>query len=61
MVAAKGNQAAVATRLSSPGLTGRPSTPRPLVLDSGASEYWIPAFAGMTAGVSERLMVGTLK
>jgi hypothetical protein len=35
-------------KLSSPGLTGRSSTPR--LLDSIASfpTYWIPAFAGMT-------------
>jgi hypothetical protein len=33
---------------SSPGLTGRSSTPRLLVSISGSLEYWIPAFAGMT-------------
>ena len=36
------------TPLSSPGLTGRPSTPRPIGLNSGFPAYWIPAFAGMT-------------
>ncbi|SDN64173.1 hypothetical protein SAMN05444050_2054 [Afipia sp. GAS231] len=36
------------TPLSSPGLTGRPSTPRPLGSISGFPAYWIPAFAGMT-------------
>jgi len=36
--------------LSSPGLTGRPSTPRPIGLISGFPAYWIPAFAGMTSG-----------
>jgi hypothetical protein len=40
----------VQTPLSSPGLTGRPSTPRPLDLISGFPAYWIPAFAGMTSG-----------
>src|SRR5450432_538259 len=35
---------------SSPGLTGRSSTPRRLGSTSGALEYWIPAFAGMTTG-----------
>jgi hypothetical protein len=34
---------------SSPGLTGRPSTPQHLVFSCGALGYWIPAFAGMTA------------
>ncbi|MGY4430450.1 hypothetical protein ACVWWO_002927 [Bradyrhizobium sp. F1.13.1] len=34
---------------SSPGLTGRSSTPRLLGLSRTVSEYWIPAFAGMTA------------
>ena len=29
-----------------------PSTPRGLVSISGALEYWIPAFAGMTAGAN---------
>jgi hypothetical protein len=33
---------------SSPGLTGRSSTLRTLVLITDALEYWIPAFAGMT-------------
>ena len=37
------------TPLSSPGLTGRPSTPRLLGLISGFPAYWIPAFAGMTS------------
>jgi hypothetical protein len=32
------------TRLSSPGLTGRPSTPWPLGSFAAALEYWIPAF-----------------
>ena len=35
---------------SSPGLTGRSSTPRPVDLNSGFPAYWIPAFAGMTSG-----------
>ena len=34
--------------LSSPGLTGRPSTPRLLDSISGFPAYWISAFAGMT-------------
>jgi hypothetical protein len=38
------------TPLSSPGLTGRPSTPRLLGLNSGFPAYWIPAFAGTTSG-----------
>ncbi len=38
------------TPLSSPGLTGRPSTPRPIGLTSDFPAYWIPAFAGMTSG-----------
>ena len=38
------------TPLSSPGLTGRPSTPRPIASPSGFPAYWIPAFAGMTSG-----------
>src|SRR2546429_448554 len=33
---------------SSPGWTGRSSTPRRLGSCSSALEYWIPAFAGMT-------------
>jgi hypothetical protein len=37
------------TPLSSPGLTGRPSTPRPIGLISSFTAYWIPAFAGMTS------------
>ena len=37
------------TPLSSPGLTGRSSTPRPIGLIAGLPEYWIPAFAGMTS------------
>jgi hypothetical protein len=36
------------TPLSSPGLTGRPSTPRLLDSSTGFPAYWIPAFAGMT-------------
>ncbi|MEH2614139.1 hypothetical protein V1293_006428 [Bradyrhizobium sp. AZCC 1693] len=36
--------------LSSPGLTGRPSTPRPIGPTTGFPAYWIPAFAGMTNG-----------
>jgi hypothetical protein len=35
---------------SSPGLTGRPGIPERLVRIADALEYWIPAFAGMTAG-----------
>ncbi|MET4201264.1 hypothetical protein ABIA95_004593 [Bradyrhizobium sp. LA8.1] len=31
------------TPLSSPGLTGRSSTPQPLGSSRTASEYWIPA------------------
>ena len=38
-------------QLSSPGLTGRPSTPRPLGHSLASLEYWIPAFAGMTSCV----------
>src|SRR6185369_14464003 len=38
------------TPLSSPGLTGRPSTPRLLDSIAGFPAYWIPAFAGMTSG-----------
>jgi hypothetical protein len=37
------------TPLSSPGLTGRPSTPRLLGLITAVPAYWIPAFAGMTS------------
>jgi hypothetical protein len=37
------------TPLSSPGLTGRPSTPRLLGVNSAFPAYWIPAFAGMTS------------
>ena len=36
--------------LSSSGLTGRSSTPRPCGSIAGACVYWIPAFAGMTSG-----------
>ena len=36
------------TKLSSPGLTGRSSTPRRLDHSRAPLEYWIPAFAGMT-------------
>jgi len=42
-------------QLSSPGLTGRSSTPRPLGLAIPPLEYWIPAFAGMTISFGERL------
>ena len=42
--------------LSSSGLTGRSSTPRPRDAISGAGDYWMPAFAGMT---TERLIEGT--
>ncbi|MEH2529214.1 hypothetical protein V1277_004410 [Bradyrhizobium sp. AZCC 1588] len=38
------------TSLSSPGLTGRPSTPRLLGSIAGFPAYWIPAFAGTTSG-----------
>ncbi|MGY2904325.1 hypothetical protein ACVWVY_003346 [Bradyrhizobium sp. URHC0002] len=38
------------TPLSSPGLTGRPSTPRLLGSIASFPAYWIPAFAGMTSG-----------
>jgi hypothetical protein len=37
------------TPLSSPGLTGRTSTPRLLDSITGFPAYWIPAFAGMTS------------
>jgi hypothetical protein len=43
-------------QMSSPGLTGRPSTPQRLMLISSALEYWVPAFAGMTAVYGEALM-----
>jgi hypothetical protein len=43
-------QAYAFTPLSSPGLTGRSSTPRLLDSNSGFTAYWIPAFAGMTSG-----------
>ncbi|MEH2562649.1 hypothetical protein V1289_002276 [Bradyrhizobium sp. AZCC 2289] len=36
-------------QLSSPGLTGRPSTPRLLGSIERSLGYWIPAFAGMTS------------
>ncbi len=42
------------TQLSSPGLTGRSSTPRLHGSSRTASEYWIPAFAGMTAVIDAR-------
>ncbi|MFK4384901.1 hypothetical protein ACVWYQ_006931 [Bradyrhizobium sp. USDA 3397] len=42
-------------QLSSPGLTGRSSTPRPLGSSRTASEYWIPAFAGMTPEFASRV------
>src|SRR5438105_1129731 len=35
--------------MSSPGLTGRSSTPGRLWLTRGGAAYWMPAFAGMTA------------
>ena len=38
------------TPLSSPGLTGRPSTPRPIGLNSGFPAYWIPAFGAIALG-----------
>jgi hypothetical protein len=40
--------------LSSPGLTGRSSTPRLIRLTARPLEYWIPAFAGMTAVTGSR-------
>jgi len=36
-------------KLSSVGLTGRPSTPRLLGSIASFPAYWIPAFAGMTS------------
>jgi len=39
---------------SSPGLTGRSSTPQRLGLSRAAAEYWIPAFARMTAVIDAR-------
>ena len=39
------------TPLSSPGSTGRSSTPRLRDSSAGFPVYWIPAFAGMTACV----------
>jgi hypothetical protein len=39
------------TPLSSPGSTGRSSTPRLLGSIAGFPAYWIPAFAGMTSYV----------
>jgi hypothetical protein len=39
--------------MSSSGLTGRSSTPRPLELFSASLEYWIPAFAGMTTSFAD--------
>jgi hypothetical protein len=41
--------------LSSPGLTGRSSTPRPIVSLTSSGDYWMLAFAGMTAGMSGRV------
>src|SRR6266851_5453418 len=43
------------TLLSSPGLTGRPSTPRPLDSTAGFPAYWIPAFAVTTAKLAREL------
>jgi hypothetical protein len=40
---------ALHTLPSSPGLTGRSSTPRLLGSTARPLEYWIPAFAGMTS------------
>jgi hypothetical protein len=47
------------TSLSSPGLTGRSSTPRPLRITAWPLEYWIPAFAGMTAVFVSRAAMPT--
>ena len=44
---------------SSPGLTGRSSTPRPLRPTAQSLEYWIPAFAGMTAVAVSRSAMPT--
>jgi hypothetical protein len=41
------------TPLSSPDLIGRSSTPRLINLTALPLEYWIPAFAGMTAQFEE--------
>ena len=41
------------TPLSSPGPTGRSSTPRPIGSTTPSLEYWIPAFAGMTEQYEE--------
>jgi hypothetical protein len=50
--------AAPHTLLSSPGLTGRPSTPRLLGSTTGFPAYWMPAFAGMTSGGAGMTMAG---
>jgi hypothetical protein len=39
------------TPLSSPGWTGRPSTPRLIGPIASFPEYWVPAFAGTTSYV----------
>ena len=44
---------------SSPGLTGRSSTPRLLGSSRAAAEYWIPAFAGMTGEFVARVATPT--
>ena len=44
---------------SSPGLTGRSSTPRPLRPTAQPLGYWIPAFAGMTAVAVSRSAMPT--
>jgi len=49
-VKSDGTTHAAHTPLSSPGLTGRPSTPPPIMLIADFPAYWIPAFAGMTGG-----------
>ncbi|MGY3235308.1 hypothetical protein ACVMAJ_002198 [Bradyrhizobium sp. USDA 4448] len=46
-------QLAPHTQLSSPGSTGRSSTPRLRDSSRAAAEYWIPAFAGMTLSFKE--------
>jgi len=49
------------TPLSSPGLTGRSSTPRLLGSSRTAAEYWIPAFAGMTENLPPGVIPGHAK
>ncbi|MGF6333897.1 hypothetical protein ABIB82_001091 [Bradyrhizobium sp. i1.8.4] len=44
---------------SSPGWTGRSSTPRLLRIPPQPLEYWIPAFAGMTAVLISRAAMPT--